>query len=453
MRKNNTWRTIIIWVVLLASVFYFLPSTGISRPQWWPEKYFKKVNLGLDLQGGMHLILEVETDKITDGGNPSDAVDTALEIIRNRVDQFGVSEPQIQREGENRIIVQLPGIKDPKRAINLIGKTAQLAFHLVDDSGDVQKAVDGDVPDGDALMELVQVDRSTGREIRQWMLVTAEPKLTGAHLTSSQVKIGGQWNEPYVSIDLDKEGGRIFDRVTGANVNRRLAIVLDGVVKSAPNINERISGGSAMITGSFSMDEAKDLAIIMRAGALPAPVKIIGNWTVGSTLGQDSINKGISSSAIGLFSVIIFMLIYYKACGAVADCALIFNLIILVAALAMFGATLTLPGIAGIILTIGMAVDANVLIFERIREELQVGKTTRAAVDSGYDKAFITIVDANTTTLITAIILFQFGTGPVKGFAVTLSLGIIISMFTALVVTKAIFDFATANLGTKKLSI
>jgi preprotein translocase subunit SecD len=255
------------------------------------------------------------------------------------------------------------------------------------------------------------------------------------------VKISDRFGEPHVSLKFNSQGAKDFDRITGENVKKRLAIVLDGVVHSAPVIQERISGGDAQITGSFSLDEAKDLAIVLRAGALPAPVTILEERTVGPSLGQDSIDQGLRSVIIGGLLVALFMMAYYRLSGVVANFALILNIIIILGTLVAFRATLTLPGIAGIVLTIGMAVDANVLIFERIREELRLGKTPRAAIEAGYAKAFLTILDSNVTTLIAALFLFGFGTGPVKGFAVTLSIGLVVSMFTAVFVTRIIFDF------------
>ena len=284
-------------------------------------------------------------------------------------------------------------------------------------------------------------------------VVESRTLMTGDVLTDARVQIDNQFNEPYVSIDFDRKGGRIFERVTGDNIHKRLAIVLDRRVHSAPEIQDRISGGSAVITGSFSAEEAEDLAIVLRAGALPAPVKVLEERTVGPSLGKDSINKGLMSMIVGGLLVIIFMAIYYKGSGLLADFALLLNILLMGAGLAAFQATLTLPGIAAFILTIGMAVDANVIIFERIREELNIGKPPRAAVDAGYDRATLTILDANVTTLIAALVLFQFGTGPVKGFAVTLSLGVIASMFTALVFTRVIFDAFLSGRKVKQISI
>jgi preprotein translocase subunit SecD len=277
--------------------------------------------------------------------------------------------------------------------------------------------------------------------------------ITGEYLTDARVQIDSRYNEPYVSLSFDSRGARLFGQITGANIKKRLAIVLDGVVNSAPVIQDKITGGRAQITGRFTMEESRDLAIVLRAGALPAPVKIIEERTVGPSLGKDSINKGLKSMLIGGIVVILFMIFYYKFAGLLADLALLLNIIFIAAGLAFFGATLTLPGIAGIILIIGMAIDANVLIFERIREELRLGKTPRAAVDSGYSKALVTILDANITTLIAALVLFQFGTGPVKGFAVTLSIGIVASLFTAIFITRVIFDYLIIERGMKRVSI
>ncbi len=277
--------------------------------------------------------------------------------------------------------------------------------------------------------------------------------LTGEYLTNAEVRIDTQYNRPYVAISFDDRGGKLFERITGENVKKRLAIVLDDNVYSAPVIQDRISGGNAVIEGQFTMEEAKDLAVVLRAGSLPAPVKILEERTVGPSLGRDSIRKGLLSMAIGGVVVVVFMVVYYGSAGIIADLALILNIVFIMAGLAAFRATLTLPGIAGIILTIGMAVDANVLIFERVREELRLGKTPRAALDSGYSKATLTILDANVTTLIAAIVLFQFGTGPVRGFAVTLSLGIVASMFTAILGTRLLFDYLLQKRRLKELSI
>ncbi|UCD78247.1 MAG: protein translocase subunit SecD [Desulfobacterales bacterium] len=524
--KNISWKLVLVLVVVVAAIIYILPTL---RPNLWPHK---KINLGLDLQGGMHLVLEVDSGKavestverisqeiremlkkknirhvtadVIDGtristqvkneeniekfkalldddfrdlrkisekrndGNLSIilsltdndrdhieklAVDQALETIRNRIDQFGVAEPDIRRQGENRILIQLPGIKDTERAKDLIGKTALLEFKLVDDTYSIDDALKGNVPPGTEILYKVEENPETQRTLKTPFLLSKRTLLTGAYLTDARVQIDSQFNEPYVSIDFDKKGARLFERITGDNVNKRLAIVLDQNVYSAPVIQEKIAGGQARITGRFTTEEARDLAIVLRAGALPAPVNILEERSVGPSLGADSIRKGLLSMCIGGFLVVVFMIIYYKSAGLIADVALVLNIMLIGAGLAGFQATLTLPGIAGIILTIGMAVDANVIIFERVREELALGRTPRAAIDAGYNRATLTILDANVTTLIAAVVLFQFGTGPIKGFAVTLSLGVIASLFTALILSRLIFDYLLMYRQAKTLSI
>ena len=397
------------------------------------------------------------------------AIDQALETIRNRIDQFGVAEPTIHRQGENEIVVQLPGVKDPKRAVDIIGKTAQLEFKLVDDDAKVaaelpQSILPGEeenllmqfagrIPEYDEILFEKRVNRETGAVTKMPILLKKQAVLTGDLLSDARVDIDSRFNEPYVSISFNPAGAKIFDEVTGANVKKRLAIILDNVVYSAPVIQERISGGHAQITGRFSLEDAKDLSIVLRSGALPAPLKMLQNVTVGPSLGRDSIDAGKLAGIIGTIAVVVFMMFYYRFSGLIADLALLFNIILLLGAMASLNATLTLPGIAGIILAIGMAVDSNVLMFERMRDELRAGKTPKAAVDSGYHKAFWTIFDSHVTTLITAAVLFQFGTGPIKGFAVTLSLGVAINLFTALIGTKTVFDIINSMKEMKKLSI
>jgi preprotein translocase subunit SecD len=381
------------------------------------------------------------------------AVRQALETLRNRVDQFGVSEPTLQREAGNRILIQLPGVKDPQRAIDLLGKTARLEFKMVMENANPQDAITGNLPQGGQLIYERRVDPRTGATSEIPIVVETKTILTGDLLSNAQVRIDTRFNDPYVAIDFNSVGAKRFDQITAANVGKRMAIVLDDTVYSAPVIRERISGGSAQISGSFTEQEATDLAIVLRAGSLPAPVKIMENRTVGPSLGQDSINQGIMSILIGSVLVILAMLIYYRLSGLVANIVLILNIFFIMAMLSIFGATLTLPGLAGIVLTVGMAVDANVLIFERIREELRLGRTARAALEAGFEKAKLTIIDANITTLIAALVLFQFGTGPVKGFAVTLSIGILSSLFTAVIVSRLIFDYFLSRSKTTRLSI
>lgn len=489
----------------------------------------KKINLGLDLQGGMHLVLEVQNDKavettidrtlreikrsiakadidiqkaernpdnsftieLFDGKNlesvkkiveeipglaarasestatkltysldqgevktiKENAVAQGLETIRNRVDQFGVAEPSIQREGERRIIVQLPGIKNPERAINLIGKTALLEFKLVDEENSLDDALAGHVPAGDEIFYERTVSAETGAVKKIPLLLKKESVLTGDYLTKAEVRIDQNYMQPYVSISFNTAGARLFQTITREHVKKRLAIVLDGAVYSAPVIQEEISGGQAQISGRFTSEEAHDLAIVLRAGSLPAPVTILENRTVGPSLGRDSIQQGASSFIIGTALVVVFMAIYYKLSGVIAVIALLLNIVLLMGSVAYMEAALTLPGIAGIVLTVGMAVDANVLIYERIREEIRLGKSPRAAVDLGFEKAFATILDANVTTLIAAVVLFQFGTGPVKGFAITLCIGLLASMFTAVFVSRFIFDFLISHWKVNKVSV
>ena len=534
--KKVSGRLALLALIMVLSVVFFLPSYKplyLALPDWARKVLPDKgITLGLDLQGGIHMVMEVDEDraveiavdravgslqdllvekkipaesvkrsgpqqitiqfanadlkpqiqKLLSDDYPSfvekdsagsansivaelrdnevkrikdSAINQALETIRNRIDQFGVAEPLVQRQGLKQIVVQLPGVKEPKRAKDLIKETALLEFKMLDEDNHMKMdfparvpkdkeaetiaKFESKVPDGDQILFERVVEKDTGREFRVPFLVKKRVMLTGDVLSDARVSIG-QFNDPYVSIEFDGKGGREFERITSENVKKRMAVVLDNTIYSAPVIQERISGGRAQITGTFSMQEANDLAIVLRAGALPAPLKIIQDLTVGPSLGQDSIDKGVQSTLIAGAMVVIFMIVYYRLSGAIADFALALNVICLLGALSALNATLTLPGIAGIVLTIGMGVDSNVLIFERIREELRQGKAVRLAVDGGYDKALLTIIDSHVTTLITGVALFLFGTGPIKGFAVTLCLGIAINLFTALVGTKVIFD-------------
>ncbi len=535
-------------LVILVSAVWFIPSYQPlyqALPGWVKAVFPNKgITLGLDLQGGIHMVMEVDEDRaveiavdrsatslqdmLVDKKIPAEsvkrtgpntvtiqfqnadvktqvqkliddfptfvekdgvgsansvvwelreseikrikdsAINQALETIRNRIDQFGVAEPVVQRQGLKQIVVQLPGVKDPKRAKDLIKETALLEFKMLDEDNqlkldlparipkdkeaEILKQFEGKIPEGDQILFERAVDKDTGHESRIPYLVRKRVMLTGDVLSDARVAIG-QFNDPYVSITFDSKGGREFERITGDNVKKRMAVVLDNTIYSAPVIQERITGGRAQITGTFTTQEANDLAIVLRAGALPAPLKIIQDLTVGPSLGQDSIDKGIKSTLFAGLMVVIFMIVYYRLSGVVADFALVLNLICLMGALSALTATLTLPGIAGIVLTIGMGVDSNVLIFERIREELRGGKAVRMAVDAGYDKALLTIIDSHVTTLITGVALFLFGTGPIKGFAVTLCLGIAINLFTALVGTKVIFDIMNQRGKVEQLSI
>ncbi|NOS83422.1 MAG: protein translocase subunit SecD [Nitrospira sp.] len=546
--KKVGGRLLLLASVVVLSVIFFVPSYQPfyqGLPDWMKKVMPSKgITLGLDLQGGIHLVMEVDEDRAveiavdrsvtslqdglvekkipvesvlrtgptqitfqfqngelktqiqkliddypifseTESGGTANklvwelreaegkrikdsAINQALETIRNRIDQFGVAEPIVQRQGLKQIVVQLPGVKEPKRARDLIKETALLEFKMLDEDNlskldlpariprdkeaDVLKQAEGKLPVGDEILFERGVDKESGREYRIPYLVKKRVMLTGDVLSDARVSIG-QFNDPYVSITFDGKGGREFERITGDNIKKRMAVVLDNTIYSAPVIQDRITGGRAQITGSFSMQEANDLAIVLRAGALPAPLKIIQDLTVGPSLGKDSIEKGIQATLFAGAMVVIFMIVYYRLSGVIADFALMLNLLCLMGALSALNATLTLPGIAGIVLTIGMGVDSNVLIFERIREELRLGKAVRLAIDGGYDKALLTIVDSHVTTLITGVALFLFGTGPIKGFAVTLCLGIGINLFTALIGTKVIFDLLNQRHKVGQLSI
>ena len=422
---------------IVYKIIFILAIIGICAYFAFPLN--KRINLGLDLKGGMHLVLKIDTSHLTPGAK-EDAADRALEVIRNRIDEFGVREPSIQKQGEDEVVVQLPGVTDRHRAIELIGKTALLEFKLV--SPDIEKlkqAMEGKVPE--------DLEFKYTTEDNEPLLLEKKAVLTGDALTNASVQFSqSEFNQPVVSLQFNAEGAKKFAEITTNNIGRRLAIVLDGKVQSAPNIKEAIPSGEAVITGRFTIEQAQDLALVLRVGALPAPMHIEEERTIGPLLGQDSINKGIKASIIGSMLVFGFMVVYYLLAGVIADIALLLNLLMILGGLGMLpilfniSATLTLPGIAGIVLSLGMAVDANVLINERVREELTTGKNLRAAIANGYSKAFSAIFDSNLTTLIAALLLFQFGTGPIRGFAVTLTIGLIASMFTAIVVTRTILE-------------
>ncbi len=403
----------------------------VALSLWYAFPLQKRINLGLDLQGGMHLVLKVDTSKLPPEMKNQDVTAVALEILRNRIDQFGVREPVIQRQGTDHILIQLPGVTDRERALKLIGKTALMEFQLVSENQRLkQQALDGNVPSGYRLVE---------GENHETYLLETDNTLTGGILADAHVDVG-QIGLPVVGFRLTKEGSVAFGKLSGANINRQLAIVLDGIVMSAPVIRARITD-QGIIEGQFTREEAQDLSITLRAGALPAPISVEEERSVGPSLGQDSIRAGIMASAIGGLIVVIFMVLYYHVAGVIAVTALALNVLLILAGLGYMGATLTLPGIAGIILTIGMAVDANVLIYERIREELAAKRPLSLAISAGYEKAFSAILDSNVTTIISALFLYWFGTGPIRGFATTLIIGLSASLFTALFVTRVIFDF------------
>lgn len=514
------WKIGLVLALCLLGVVFAAPNfiseqSAARLPTWLPHK---QINLGLDLQGGSHLLLEVEVDAVIverleslvdsirtelrrerigytglgvvdDGravnvrirqadrvdqalelirglGNPMApdmfgqgggvdievseeadslvtvtlteqavrerkraAVEQSIEIVRRRVDEVGTREPTIQRQGEDRILVQLPGVKDPDRIKRLLGKTAKLTFRLLDTTTTVEDARRGRIPPGSQILEA-----DTQEEGAAEYVVRKRVYVSGENLVDSQPTY--DQGRPVVSFRFDAVGGKRFGDVTKENVGRPLAIVLDSKVISAPQIREPILGGSGIITGNFTVQQANDLAVLLRAGALPAPLKILEERTVGPDLGADSIRAGKIAGVLAFVFVMIFMGMAYGLFGLAADIALLVNIALIAGALSLLQATLTLPGIAGIVLTIGMAVDANVLVFERIREEMRTGKTPFAAVEAGYRRALTTIIDANVTTLIAAILLFEFGSGPVKGFAVTLAIGIVTSLFTAITVTR-----------------
>lgn len=419
-------------------LIFILAVVGVFAYFTFPLE--KRINLGLDLKGGMHLLLKVDTSNLS-GQAKEDAADRAVEVIRNRIDEFGVRETSIQRQGEDEIVVQLPGVTDRDRALDIIGRTALLEFKLVlSDAEKLKQAIAGTVPEGYEL--------KYSQEDNEPLLLEKQAALVGGALTDAAVRFDqSSFNEPLVSLQFNAEGAKKFAELTAQNIGKRLAIVLDGKVQSAPRIKEAIPSGEAIITGRFTLQQAQDLALILRVGALPAPMHIEEERTIGPLLGQDSINKGMKAAIVGGILVFAFMALYYLLAGIVADIALLLNLLIILGGLGLLpilfpgvSATLTLPGIAGIALSLGMAVDANVLINERIREELGLGRNLRAAIANGYSKAFSAIFDSNLTTLIASFLLFQFGTGPIRGFAVTLTIGLIGSMFTAIVVTRTILE-------------
>jgi protein-export membrane protein SecD len=361
------------------------------------------------------------------------AVEQSIEIIRRRIDETGTKEPTIQREGQDRILVQLPGVDNPEHVKALLGRTAKLTFQLVDQSVTVEDARRGRLPPGDEILPAVDEGRGRGGGAGAYV-VRKRVMVGGDTLTDAQATF--QNNEPVVSFKFDSVGGKKFGDATRENVGKPFAIVLDNKVISAPVIREPILGGSGIISGSFTVQSASDLALLLRAGALPAPISILEERTVGAELGADSIHAGAIASIVGVVLVVIFMVLFYGLFGVFADVALLFNLCLMLGALSLLGATLTLPGIAGIALTMGMAVDANVLIYERIKEELRGGRSMLSSLEAGFTRAFGTILDSHVTTLVAGILLYWLGSGPVKGFAVTLSIGVLTSLFSAILVTR-----------------
>ena len=547
MKKNSPISILLVVAAIAVAIYFLFPSfMYYSKSPQDREIYLREnprilkkiLNLGLDLQGGMRLVLEIDRSKL-DKEEDKDVLDRAYTIIENRINALGVAEPTIQKQGKDRIIVELPGLKDESAAKNVIGRTAQLEFNLLREPAQLEHAITliDNVISGKAEKEIAKTDADSAKEQEQQALaeklfkgadqetekteeaqttpsksakvasfkellvqvgdqvgvrvenvprvnailvrndvrqtleraglggnsflwshdatqieggmyrllyyVKSSPEMRGDIVKDARASIdqeGFRAGGAKVDLEMNAKGARRFSSVTAANVNKFLAIVLDSTVYSAPRIIQKIPLGRAEITGSFTMEEAKNLAIVLRAGALPAPVNIIEERTVGPSLGQDSIEKGMLAGAIGAALVVLFMLIYYRLSGVIALIALVLNVLTVLAIMAGMNATLTLPGIAGLILLLGMGVDANVIIFERIREELSLGKTVRSAVDAGYATAFVTIMDANLTTLITAFILLWKGTGAIRGFAITLIFGIIASLFTALFVSRVLMN-------------
>lgn len=510
-------RLMLAAILTAVSMILLIPSANLEVPDsvkaWLPGS---KIQLGLDLQGGTHLLLavkledavatqikrrgddlkkELKDQKIdpdpqitqdpktgaliitlkagessafndlvsksfpdlaissttTENGTPAyalnfkpleaaqiraNAMEQALETIRNRIDQLGVRETTVVKEGENEILVQLPGIQDPQQAKDLIGKTAVLEFKLEDDQHSIADALKDGPPPGDEI--LYGIPQPGGR---QPYLVEKPVLMQGDVVTDARVRPGGRFEGSYVSVELDARGAQIFDTLTADNVGRKLVIDLDGTVYSDPVIKERIPGGHVQISGSFSLQAAHNLVIVLKSGALPAPIEFEEERTVGPSLGRDSIRAGEISFIVGALVVLIFMALYYDRAGILADFGLTLNILLLLCVMAALQATLTLPGIAGIVLTLGMSVDANVLVNERMREELRNGKTPREAVKLGYQRAWDAIRDSNISTFVAGLILFQFGTGPVKGFAVTLCVGVLTGLFSCIVVTRAWYDY------------
>ena len=564
MKRNTTLSIVITLAAVVFSLFFlkdsiiFYTKNAQNQAEYassHPNIFKKIINLGLDIQGGMRFVLEIDRSNLPKEAT-GDLLERAYTVIENRINGLGVAEPMIQKQGKDRIIVELPGFRDEGAASKVIGSTAQLEFNLLREPADLERAikvidnvVKGEkisdstgaaVTDTNATKKKEQqqkaqslftgqdkktdslqaksdtagaekeepvtsfselltgmegqiaveeknkakVDKILSREDvkaaleraglggsvflwghetrvqgstlnRMLFYVKARPEMRGDAIKDARASIdrgGMSMGQAIVELEMNSKGARTFARVTAANIQKYLAIVLDSTVYSAPVIRSKIPSGRAQIEGSFTMEEAKNLAVVLRAGALPAPVKIVAQQIVGPSLGQDSVKKGALASAIGFGLIIIFMVFYYRSCGLIADGALVLHILFVLGMMAAINATLTLPGIAGIVLNVGMAVDANVLIYERIREELRLGKTPRSAIDAGYNRAIITIVDTQIVTLLTAIILFWAGTASIKGFALTMILGILFTLFTQVVITRAFFNIIPISKD-NKLSI
>ncbi len=471
MSNRLAWKWGFIIAILLGSLYLIYPNyKWYSKPlaeretlDSMGERPKRMLNLGLDLRGGSSLLLELEVAKLDKKEPLNEAMARAIEIIRNRIDQYGLSETQITRQGDKWIMVQLPGVANPQRAEELIGKTAMLEFRIVKENTDayskaIEKLEETENPFDDNGLLIPSIAKLLPNDVQimrnkegGYLVVTKEVTVTGADLDDARLTMYGENGYPEVSFTFNAEGSKKFGKLTGANIGKRLAIVLDNTVQSAPTVQSRITK-DGRISGTFTLDEARQLTIVLKAGALPAPVKIIEKKTIGPTLGEDSIKSGLTASFYGLLLILVFMAVYYKGAGFIADSALILNLILLTAVMSYFSATLTLPGIAGIILSLAMAIDANVLIIERMREETHLGKPIYEVIHLGYDKAWSAIFDSNITSIIVAACLLQFGTGPVKGFAVTLIIGLTVSLFTAVFVTRAIYELILTS-NPKEISL
>ncbi len=532
MRRNLRVRAVLILVIFFLSLIFLTPTIlGDRLPNWWGRVFPDRgIRLGLDLKGGVFLLLGVKAERAVEqelanikesvkeelskdkvlvkGFESSDntltlnffsksdlekakeletsyedtvdidennlsltftlkdsyitelqkrAIDQVKETIENRVLEFGLVEPTIQRAGADRILIQVPGAsaKDRERIINIIKRAAVLEFKIVKDAGPDRESLLAKYgvksPDELAAQGLSLRSGDTGQENEKFFITENEAQVTGQYLSDARL-VFDEFGRPAVGFNFRGEGATRFGELTGENVEKRLAIVLDGTIKSAPVIQERISS-QGRITGNFTIDEAKDLALVLRSGALPVPVDVEQEQTVGPSLGKDSIEKGRLSMIVGGMAVVIFMVVFYKLQGVVANIALALNMLFIMGFLSSFGVTLTLPGIAGLVLTMGMAVDGNIIIFERIKEELRLGKSPLAAIDAGYERSFWTVFDSNLTTLLTGLILFWFGTGPIKGFAATLCVGIVSTVFSNVVVARIISDFIYAEKKVSALSI
>ncbi|MDO4987511.1 MAG: protein translocase subunit SecD [Synergistes sp.] len=460
MLRRDKWRLVFVAAVVVIAAIVVFPIQG-------------KVRLGLDLRGGVHIILRAKPT--AESPLTGDSIDRLLAVLRSRIDQYGIAEPVLQREGEDRIAIDLPGVEDPEAALELIGRTAVLQFRQVLGESPrvpakpIRSNYDNDEQFNAAQERWDEAKKSVDGYIEEMKqtakgnndLMVAQNETGGAYLLGRKYVGGGelkqaettfdQFGKPAVSLKFNDEGAKLFDEATAANIGKQIAIVLDDMVISAPVVQQRISGGEAQITGSFSTEEANRLSIMLRAGALPVGVEVLENRSIGPSLGADSIAQGVKSGLIGAALVVIFMLVYYGMLGIAADFALVVAMLLVVAALIALKSTLTLPGIGGMVLTIGMAVDGNILIYERMKEEFRSGKTIMAALDAGFSKALAVILDSNITTLIAAAILFYFGSGPIRGFAVTLSVGVVASVFCNVVVTRTILGIALSGRKNHKL--